>query len=59
MHYIYHKGRKEETDIEEYKLGHKTAGTDKGTKKTMWSAKRSGQKGDSKSKFGKKENVKK
>lgn len=30
MHYIYHKGKKEEIYIEEYKLGHKTLGTGKG-----------------------------
>jgi len=39
MHYIYHEGKKEETDIEEYKLGHKLVGIGKGTRKTMWSAK--------------------
>ena len=33
MHYIYHKRKKEETDIEEYKLEHKTVGTGKGTGK--------------------------
>lgn len=39
MHCIYHKGKKEETDIEKYKLGHKTVETSRGTKKTIWSVK--------------------
>lgn len=38
MHYIKKK-QKEETDIEKYKLGHKTVETSKGTRKTIWSVK--------------------
>lgn len=34
-----HKGQKDETDIEKYKLGHKTVEAIKGTRKTIWSVK--------------------